>query len=85
MDWNKPLPPHAARYLGCEYIWLDFVCLNQLSKIDKQIQISNMGKICKNAAAVLIMVGGVQAAQSLHTKSTWIERARTLQEATFCE
>src|ERR1700737_3212737 len=73
----------VAKHMGCEYIWLDFVCLNQLSSKDKKIQIANMGEIYKHATAVLIMVGGVQAAHDLHSGSKWIDRAWTLQEATL--
>jgi hypothetical protein len=54
----------AAKYLGCEYIWLDLLSINQRSHDDKVLQIKQMGNIHKSASAVLIMTGGVSAAQS---------------------
>jgi len=74
-----------AKYLGYEYLWLDFLCLNQLSSADKKLQIKNMGNIYRCAAAVLIMVGGIQAAHDLHSGAEWMDRAWTLQEATLCK
>lgn len=60
----------AARELKCQYLWLDLLCLNQLSKDDKKLQISNMHNIYSNAAAVIVMFGGVGAAQGLDQAST---------------
>jgi Heterokaryon incompatibility protein (HET) len=72
----------AAKYLECDYIWLDLLCIEQLESADKAIQICNMSRIYKSAAAVLVMFGGCRAAQGLEYHSLWIERAWTLQEAT---
>jgi Heterokaryon incompatibility protein (HET) len=74
----------AAKYLGCEYIWLDLLSINQQSHDDKVGQIKQMGNIYKSASAVLIMLGGVSAAQRMEMDSSWIDRAWTLQEATLC-
>ena len=74
----------AARNLKCEYLWLDLMCLNQRSTMDKEMQIKNMHKIYCNASAVIVMFGGIAAAQPLDELSTWINRAWTLQEATSC-
>ena len=73
----------AAEHLGCDYMWLDFLCLHQLSKVDKALQIKNMGNIYRHAQAVLVMPGGVSAAQSQAKDASWINRAWTLQEATL--
>jgi hypothetical protein len=42
-----------------------------------------MGKIYRRAAAVIVMVGGVSAAQGVDKMSTWIDRAWTLQEVSM--
>ena len=73
----------AAEHFGCDYMWLDFLCLHQLSKTDKALQIKNMGNIYRHAQAVLVMPGGVSAAQSQAKDASWINRAWTLQEATL--
>lgn len=74
----------AAESLDCEYIWLDLLCLDQTSPKDKALQIQNMARIYSNASSVVVMVGGIHAAQSLGTPSAWIHRAWTFQEATLC-
>lgn len=74
----------TTNFLGCEYIWLEFLCLNQLSKKDKALQIPNMGNIYKITAAVLVVICGIQAAHDLHSSSEWMEHTWTLQEATLC-
>lgn len=74
----------AARHLGCELLWLDFICLDQKSSADKKLQIQNMGHIYENASAVIIMPGGVSAAQDVEKEAPWITRSWTLQEATLC-
>ncbi len=74
----------AARHLGCEYLWLDLLCLHQGSAADKKLQVQNMGHIYQNADAVIVMPGGVVAAQGVEHTAHWITRAWTLQEATLC-
>jgi len=73
----------AARAHRCQYLWLDLLCLNQQSHEDKKIQIKNMAKIYRNAAVVIVMPGGVVAAQNVYKPSSWINRAWTFQEATL--
>jgi ankyrin repeat protein len=95
VDTEKPTPhiiswhgliqaATAAKHLGCEYLWLDLLCLDQLCDNDKKLQIKNMHNVYRSATAVLVMFGGVAAAQGLDKPSTWINRAWTLQEATLC-
>lgn len=74
----------AAQHLQCDYMWLDLLCLHQGSAKDKKLQIQKMGHIYENAEAVIVMPGGVAAAQSLEEDAPWITRAWTLQEATLC-
>ncbi|KAL7954782.1 hypothetical protein V8C34DRAFT_293438 [Trichoderma compactum] len=74
----------AARHLGCELVWLDFICVHQSSLDDKKLQIPNMGNIYKNAAAVIVMPGGVSAAQDFEIETEWATRAWTVQEAALC-
>ena len=77
---------HAAKHLGCNHLWLDLLCLDQVPSTDreKEMQVKNMGNIYEKAAAVIIMVGGVAAAQGIDKVTSWIDRAWTLQEATLC-
>ncbi|KAL7801060.1 heterokaryon incompatibility protein domain-containing protein [Trichoderma afarasin] len=74
----------AARHLGCELLWLDFICVHQNSLDDKKLQIPNMGNIYKNATAVIVMLGGVSAAQDFEIETEWATRAWTVQEAALC-
>jgi hypothetical protein len=74
----------AARHLGCRMLWLDSICIHQNSPSDKKIQIPNMGNIYTNATAVIVMPGGVSAAQYFEIETEWATRAWTLQEATLC-
>ncbi|RYP15646.1 hypothetical protein DL766_009358 [Monosporascus sp. MC13-8B] len=87
--------PHAISWLGlvqaavtahahrCDYLWLDLLCLDQLSAEDKGLQIRNMAAIYRHASMVAIMPGGVAAAQNFDQPSAWINRAWTFQEATL--
>jgi hypothetical protein len=47
----------AARHLKCDYLWLDFVCLNQTSKADKKLQIKNMANIYAYCAYTIVILG----------------------------
>jgi type VI protein secretion system component VasA len=60
----------AAEALGCEYLWLDLLCLNQVDLEDRRKQIANMHRIFANAAAVVVMLGGLSAAQRVDCVST---------------
>jgi len=71
----------AAKHLGCDYLWLDFLTLHQTSPRDKEIQIPNMGHIYRHAKSVIVMPGGLAAAQGADQEAAWVTRAWTLQEA----
>jgi hypothetical protein len=75
---------HGAAHLGCEYLWLDLLCIDQTSAGDKRLQIKNMGTIYQRAEVVLVMFGGVSAVQGMGSCAYWIDRAWTLQEAILC-
>jgi len=60
----------AADDLECEYLWLDLLCLNQVDSEDKMRQIANMHRIFANATAVVVMPGGLSAAQRVDCVST---------------
>jgi hypothetical protein len=76
---------HAARVLGCYYLWLDLLCIDQCNQGDKGIQVKNMIPIFERCQSVLIMMGGVGAAQGIDKRSSWIDRAWTLPEASLCK
>jgi hypothetical protein len=75
---------HAAHARECDYLWLDLFCIDQRKTDDKAKQIKNMGKIYERAAVVIVMIGGVGAVQGIDERSSWIDRAWTLQEAVVC-
>jgi hypothetical protein len=86
---------NAADELGCDYLWLDLFCLDQVARPDplgigendgeKALQISNMANIYKRATTVIVMVGGAAAVQGVNHPSGWMDRAWTLQEAVLCD
>lgn len=71
----------AARHLKCDYLWLDFICLDQQSSHDKKLQIKNMANIYAYCSTTIIMPGGVMCAQHPEDEAFWHTRAWTLQEA----
>lgn len=74
----------AVQFFKCRYLWIDLLCLDQSSDADKQRQVGKMGHIYESAAAVVVMPGGIIAAQGLKHPSDWITRAWTFQEAVLC-
>lgn len=60
----------TAEDLDCEYLWVDLLCLNQVDSEDKKKQIANMHRIFANATAVVVMPGGLSAAQRVDCVST---------------
>ena len=76
---------HGAKSLGCEYLWLDFLCIDQVNRhedrSDKSLQIKNMADIYRHAKVVICMVGGASAMQRSDGQTAWVDRAWTLQEA----
>ncbi|KAL7623148.1 hypothetical protein AAE478_006829 [Parahypoxylon ruwenzoriense] len=76
---------HAARNRGATYIWLDFLCLDQVDRgggdEEKALQICIMADIYRQADNVVTMIGGIGAVQSVKSTTAWMDRAWTLQEA----
>jgi hypothetical protein len=53
----------VTRKLGIQYLWVDALCIIQDSQDDKASQITNMGKIYRNAT-LTIAVSGAESAQT---------------------
>lgn len=70
----------AAQFLGCEYFWLDLLCMHQDNEDDKAKQMDVMGYVYEKATAVIVMPGGVCAAQGAEYDASWMTRSWTLQE-----
>ena len=70
----------AAKQLGCDFLWLDLLCLDQRNDIDKKLQIKKMTDIYMFSKVTLVMFGGVSAAQGVDKEASWMDRAWTLQE-----
>ncbi|KFY57777.1 hypothetical protein V496_06324, partial [Pseudogymnoascus sp. VKM F-4515 (FW-2607)] len=82
ISWHGPMEAAiAARHLKCDYLWLDFICLDQQSSHDKKLQIKNMANIYAYCSTTIIMPGGVMCAQHPEDEAFWHTRAWTLQEA----
>lgn len=70
----------AAIACGASFIWLDRLCIMQLSKKDKLWQIREMYRIYSFATVCIVIPGGLRALVSLAEETLWIHRAWTLQE-----
>ena len=70
----------AAKYFKCQYLWLDLLCLDQISSTDKKLQIKKMADVYGFSEVTFVMFGGVAAAQAIDKEARWIDRAWTLQE-----
>jgi hypothetical protein len=78
----------AAVSIGAEYLWLDRICIMQMNKEDKRLQIGGLSRVYKNCKASLVFPGGLQKLARVDEHTNWIHRAWTLQEAmptsTYC-
>ncbi|KAH8589008.1 hypothetical protein B0O99DRAFT_524019, partial [Bisporella sp. PMI_857] len=80
---------NAATYLNLKYIWLDLLCLDQVTQLDRRgrndkekgLQICMMADIYRNADSVITMIGGIPAVTWIDEATGWMDRAWTLQEA----
>ncbi|EWC47892.1 hypothetical protein DRE_02774 [Drechslerella stenobrocha 248] len=63
-----------------KFLWLDFLCLDQLDSDDKKGQICLMADIYKHSRSVVVMIGGVSSVHGVEKPTGWIDRAWTLQE-----
>ncbi|KAK7416651.1 hypothetical protein QQZ08_011917 [Neonectria magnoliae] len=71
----------ALLRLGCEFVWLDGLCIIQGDEDDKGWQMQHMYDIYKKCKTCLIIPGGLLRLGELTEETTWIHRAWTLQEA----
>ncbi|KAL7918973.1 heterokaryon incompatibility protein domain-containing protein [Trichoderma austrokoningii] len=46
------------RYMGVETIWIDAICINQNSNMEKEEQVKRMTKIYKQADSLVVWLGG---------------------------
>ncbi|KAI9639990.1 hypothetical protein NHQ30_011549 [Ciborinia camelliae] len=65
---------------GALYIWLDRLCIMQMSKADKVWQIARMYDIYLHCKVCLVLPGGLRQLVGPEDETSWIGRAWTLQE-----
>lgn len=70
----------AAVARGATHLWLDRICIMQMSKTDKQWQIQKMYEIYQRCHVCIVVPGGVQFLVRLDEETQWIHRGWTLQE-----
>ncbi|GLA64841.1 hypothetical protein AtubIFM54640_006574 [Aspergillus tubingensis] len=69
------------RISPCDLLWIDRLCIKQQDEEDKHWQIRQMFDIYKSCAMCLVLPGGLRRLIKLTERSTWAQRAWTLQEA----
>ncbi|KAK7036778.1 hypothetical protein VNI00_011444 [Paramarasmius palmivorus] len=72
----------AWKVMGREYVWIDRLCIMQTVKEDKSWQIKQMFNIYRDCGICLVLPGGLQRLMKMEEKTTWVDRAWTLQEIT---
>lgn len=65
----------------CNLLWIDRLCIKQQDKEDKNWQIRHMFDIYRSCAVCLVLPGGLGRLIDPTERSTWAQRAWTLQEA----
>ncbi|MCJ1445100.1 MAG: hypothetical protein MMC23_005605 [Stictis urceolatum] len=73
-----------AHAQGCEFLWMDKLCVRQdkgAEKTDKPWQVKRMFGIYEGCKVCLVAPGGMGRFPGLRGRTTWIDRAWTLQEA----
>ncbi|BCR94562.1 uncharacterized protein AKAW2_11608S [Aspergillus luchuensis] len=65
----------------CDLLWIDRLCIKQQDKEDKNWQIRHMFDIYRSCAVCLVLPGGLGRLIDPTERSTWAQRAWTLQEA----
>ncbi|KAL7952754.1 hypothetical protein V8C34DRAFT_322543 [Trichoderma compactum] len=75
LDWNKAAEAFP-QYIAISHSWTP--------SAEVKLQVQQMGYLYEKAGAVIVMPGGVSAAQAIELEAPWITRAWTLQEATLC-
>ncbi|KAI1808938.1 hypothetical protein F4811DRAFT_6684 [Daldinia bambusicola] len=71
----------ASTARGIKHLWLDRLCVMQMSREDKKWQISRMYDIYRHCQICIVAPGGLQRLVRLDEVTQWIHRGWTLQEA----
>ncbi|KAL7905427.1 hypothetical protein GGI35DRAFT_137928 [Trichoderma velutinum] len=71
----------ASMACGASHLWLDRLCIMQMSKEDKKWQILHMFEIYQRFHVCIVAPGGIQCLVRLDEETQWIHRGWTLQEA----
>jgi hypothetical protein len=71
----------AAIKSNANYLWLDRICIMQLSQEDNSWQIRRMAHVYKKCGTCFILPGGLGRLVRLDEETAWINRSWTLQEA----
>lgn len=71
----------ASMACGATHLWLDRLCIMQMSEEDKKWQISHMFKMYQSCHVCIVAPGGIQCLVRLDEETQWIHRGWTLQEA----
>lgn len=71
----------ASMACGATHLWLDRLCIMQMSEDDKKWQISHMFEMYRRCHICIVAPGGVQCLVRLDEETQWIHRGWTLQEA----
>ncbi|KUI65812.1 hypothetical protein VM1G_02515 [Cytospora mali] len=71
----------AALARGATHLWLDRICIMQMSETDKRWQIQRMYEVYQRCHVCIVVPGGIQCLVRLDEETQWIHRGWTLQEA----
>ncbi|KAI1466118.1 uncharacterized protein F4812DRAFT_97671 [Daldinia caldariorum] len=71
----------ASTARGINHLWIDRLCVMQMSKEDKKWQIPRMHDIYRRCQICIVAPGGLQRLVRLDEVTQWIHRGWTLQEA----
>ncbi|KAF7983164.1 hypothetical protein HWV62_23392 [Athelia sp. TMB] len=70
----------AALQESVPYLWLDRLCIIQTNKEDRVWQIQRMHGLYKGCEVCYVLPGGIRRLVGIKEKTSWIDRAWTLQE-----
>jgi hypothetical protein len=54
---------HVTRFLGCEYIWVDSLCIIQDSRADWEAESVKMGSVYRNADLTIAALGAAESSE----------------------
>lgn len=70
----------ASLACGASYLWLDRLCIMQMSKRDRRWQVREMYRVYTFATVCVVAPGGLRFLVPFDEETRWIHRAWTLQE-----